>query len=321
LTKKKKRKNQKRGFSLTLFFLLMLLLLVIGGSGFVFYKLGYENGYKKAYNIARAKLSRLTREKKAIQNHLKNLLSEVEDYKKNISSFEKEEEKFLAEKKKLKQAIFFQKPKLAIIIDDIAFGYQIRKLKKVGLPLTLSFFPPSKIHPKTPQYAKKLPFYMIHLPMEAKNFFSTEEHTLTVNMSEREIEQYIRHLRNIFPKAKFINNHTGSRFTSDLNAMERLIGILRKYNFTFVDSRTTPETKMPQIAKELNITYLGRDIFLDNKQTVSYIKGQLKKAVKIAKKRGYAIAIGHPHPKTIEALKSSKNILKSVKVVYIGKLL
>ena len=64
----------------------------------------------------------------------------------------------------------------------------------------------------------------------------------------------------------------------------------------------------------------SRNIFLDNKEDSEYIKNQLKKAVKIARKRGYAIAIGHPHKITLTTLKNAKNILKNVQVVYIDEL-
>jgi len=65
---------------------------------------------------------------------------------------------------------------------------------------------------------------------------------------------------------------------------------------------------------------LARDIFLDNIADIGYIKNQLKKAVKLAKKHGYAIAIGHPHSTTFKALATSGTILKDVDIVYIDEL-
>ena len=37
----------------------------------------------------------------------------------------------------------------------------------------------------------------------------------------------------------------------------------------------------------------------------------------VAKKKGYAIAIGHPHKVTMEALQQAKSILSDVEIVYI----
>ena len=66
--------------------------------------------------------------------------------------------------------------------------------------------------------------------------------------------------------------------------------------------------------------YIGRDVFLDHTMDVAYVKGQIREAVKVAKSRGYAIAIGHPHPNTIEALRESKDILNQVDLVQINKI-
>jgi len=214
-----------------------------------------------------------------------------------------------------------EKPLLAIIIDDVAFNYQVRALKSIGLPLNLSFFPPNHKHPYTPSHAKKVSHYMVHLPLEAVGLKFDEKDTLHIHDSWERLEKRIREIRDLFPQARFINNHTGSRFTADYEAMERLLEILDSYGFTFVDSRTTPKTKVPRLMRNLGRRYLGRDIFLDNYQKVSYIKTQIHKAILKAKKKGFAIAIGHPHSATIKALKESKELLeREVRLIYLEEL-
>ena len=74
------------------------------------------------------------------------------------------------------------------------------------------------------------------------------------------------------------------------------------------------------MAREYGDPYISRDIFIDNVQSRAYILGQLRKAVSIAKKRGYAIAIGHPHKATFDALRHAENILRGVDVVYMDEL-
>ena len=59
---------------------------------------------------------------------------------------------------------FSKKPKLAIIIDDMANVSQVRDLKALNLKLNPSFFPPDKNHSETPKLALKFDFYMVHLP-------------------------------------------------------------------------------------------------------------------------------------------------------------
>ncbi|WP_281950613.1 divergent polysaccharide deacetylase family protein [Nitrosophilus kaiyonis] len=310
-TKKSSKKSQKK---LLFIFLIALVVIASGISGYVFFKKGYEKGYQKASLIAQNKIKQIKKEeKKALQKHLKEYMSEIKDYMHN--KIKETKEKIIIQKKK-----YDKKPKLAIIIDDVAFKYQVDELKSLNIPINLSFFPPNKRHPNTPIYAKNFKIYMIHLPLEAKNFKTPEPFTLNINSSQEEIENRIRKIREWFPNAKYINNHTGSAFTSNYEAMDRLINVLNRYQFRFLDSRTTPDTKVAEVEKKYGIKYLARDIFLDNEQNVKYIKNQLKKAVAIAKKRGFAIAIGHPHPKTIEALRESKDILKDVKLVYINEL-
>ncbi|NPA03654.1 MAG: divergent polysaccharide deacetylase family protein [Epsilonproteobacteria bacterium] len=256
------------------------------------------------------------REEEVLKKVLKRVeLSEIEDYQ--------EEENLTVSVESSNSssiASFGELPKLAIIIDDVAFNYQVRALKSVGLPLNLSFFPPNRKHPYTPTHAKKVEHYMVHLPLEAVGLRFDEKDTLHIQDSTERFERRIRKIRDLFPEARFINNHTGSRFTANYEAMERLVEVLDSYGFIFVDSRTTPKTKVPKLMRDLGRKYLGRDIFLDNVQNVNYIKKQISKAIKKAQRKGFAIAIGHPHPATIKALKESKEMLNKVKLIYLDEL-
>ncbi len=225
-----------------------------------------------------------------------------------------------AAKPPARESVKSKQPMLVLIIDDVAFTSQARAIKKLPWHVTPSIFPPTKRHPKTPDIAKRFDHYMIHLPMEAMHFNSPEAKTLTVRSSDAQIDRRIRQIRHWFPDARFVNNHTGSRFTSDMGAMLRFYPVAKRYGFHFVDSRTTPKTVVPEICKRFGDPYVARDIFLDNKPDIAYIQNQLKKAVRIARSHGYAIAIGHPHTSTLEALAKSESILKGVDVVYIDEL-
>ncbi|NPA81569.1 MAG: divergent polysaccharide deacetylase family protein [Epsilonproteobacteria bacterium] len=289
-----------------------------------------QNSLKRVRKEIEKKNLQIYALKKENENIKEDGLSEIEDY---LYSLEFEEN--LSEEKKLSTPPKTPKtqkpisktiinkpltPKLAIILDDVAFRHEVREIKKIPFKITPSFFPPSKRHPDTYKLAKEFACYMIHLPMEAYKFSRVEENTLKTKDSPKRFEKIIKNLRAYFPKATYLNNHTGSKFTADLNAMRELYPILSKYGFRFVDSKTSPKSKALIVAREFNETLLSRDIFLDNIANETYIKNQLKKAVKLAKKRGYAIAIGHPRKTTLKALRNSKNILKGVDVVYIKDL-
>ena len=212
--------------------------------------------------------------------------------------------------------------KLVLIIDDVATFEHASMVKSIGLKITPSIFPATKTHPDTPNIARTFEFYMIHLPMQAKHFDSPEIGTLTINESFESMHEKIKKIRRDFPRAKYTNNHTGSRFTSDYDAMDKAYRALIEQGFIFVDSKTIAQTAVARAAKKYNQPYISRDIFLDDDPSASAVRRELVAAVNLAKKRGYAIAIGHPKKNTIAVIKASKNnILKDVEVVYLKDIL
>lgn len=212
------------------------------------------------------------------------------------------------------------KPKLAIIIDDMSLQSQVNAIKALGIPLTMSFLPPRAARPDSAKLASKENFYMVHLPMGAQNFSHEEPLTLHADDSQSVISLRIKELKRVFPRVEYMNNHTGSRYTSDEKAMNRLIFALKNEGINFIDSRTTSETQAEKVMTNFGLKYVARDVFLDHHMDKAYIKTQIKKAIKIAKVHGTAIAIGHPHANTILALSESKQLFKDVDLVYINKL-
>ncbi|MFQ6341726.1 divergent polysaccharide deacetylase family protein [Campylobacter sp. VTCC 70190] len=217
-------------------------------------------------------------------------------------------------------AIKTSKPKLAIIIDDIANASQVRGLKALNLKLNPSFFPSDKNHSQTPKLASQFDFYMVHLPLAALNYNKPELDTLNPSDSKEKILKKIKEIKKDFKDLKFINNHTGSLFTSNEEAMRKLYEVLKSQNIFFVDSKTIGNSKASKVAGELNMPYIQRDIFLDNEDELAYIKKQIQSAVKLAQKKGFAIAIAHPKKNTFKALEQSKDLLQGVELVYLSEI-
>jgi len=225
------------------------------------------------------------------------------------------------EKKSAPYIIKGKKPKLVIIIDDVAKSSQLKTIKALPYHITPSIFPPSRNAPNSHKLARGLKHFMVHLPMESGSAkFNRMRGTLMTSDSTSKMQKRVRQIRKLFPNAKFTNNHTGSVFTSNYRALKLVYGMLKSEGFRFVDSKTSGKTKGRRVAKHYGDGYIVRDIFLDNTKSQSYIKRQLKKAIGIAKKRGYAIAIGHPYRATMRALATSQKLLDSVDVVYIDEL-
>jgi len=303
--KKRVKKKVKKGSGLKKgFFIFLGILFIVSIVSFA-YMLGLkEHASEKKVSHPVSK-----KEKKVTHTVSKKTVTKIKEKKKPVSR---------KVTSVVKQGL---KPSLVIIIDDVHTRAQINAIKALPLKVTPSIFPPYKLSPDSHLLAQGLEHYMIHLPMESGNKqFNTQYKTLKVSFSNRKIENRIKELRLLFPKARYINNHTGSVFTSDYASMHFLYKVMKENGFTFVDSRTVNSTKVREIAYSYGDVYMARDIFIDNKHSIPYIHKQLQKAVNIAKRKGYAIVIGHPHTTTIQALSSAKDILKEVEILYIDEL-
>ena len=209
--------------------------------------------------------------------------------------------------------------KLAIIIDDVGTGEQAQKIAALPVRVTPSIFPPEYQRKDTRSLARGFEHYAIHLPMEAS---SAKNNSATLRTSDNyeKLRGVIAKLRTDFPNAKFINNHTGSKFTADERAMQNLLRAMNEHGFLFIDSRTSPSTKAKAAMNGLGMRYVHRDVFLDNQNSVAAVRKKLREAVALAKKQGYAIAIGHPKSSTLRALANSADILGEVDLVYLDEI-
>lgn len=213
------------------------------------------------------------------------------------------------------------KPKIAILVDDVTTQAQKDKILSMGYKINMAFLPPTNAHPNSAKIAQNLSFHMIHFPMQASSAFKGEEvNTLRTTDSYETIEKRVKQLREWYPNAVYTNNHTGSVFTENDEAVDKLFRALKKYNFIFVDSRTSAKSVVKKYAKKYDMPYIVRNTFLDNEQSYSYVQKQLKEAIEIAKKQGYAIAIGHPHEVTLQVLRNSKSLFKDVEPIFVNQL-
>lgn len=216
---------------------------------------------------------------------------------------------------------FHKKPKVVIIIDDLANKKDIKNFQSLHLKLTLSLFPKQFFSKNNPDIAKTLEFYMIHLPLEAHNFEQQGVINLRIGDSLQTIESHIAQIKNDFPKLAYINNHTGSRYTESREDMQKLLQVLARHKISFVDSLTTSKSAAGKLLKEQNKIHIARNVFLDNEANVASITKQLNTALRIADKQGYVIAIGHPKQTTYQVLKEYKDILlNDYEMLYMNEL-
>lgn len=201
------------------------------------------------------------------------------------------------------------KPKILLIMDDIRNASQIKRMQSLPLKIIPSIFPKTKYNPKTPSIAQKNAFYMIHLPLEAQNFEQRELEPIKVGTSKDDIYTIIAQIKQDFPNLLYVNNHTGSKFTQSEKDMLNLLSVLDELGLKFIDSVTTSHPASEKISYQQKRLIMQRDIFLDNEISTTHTKTQLKLAIQKAQKKGYIIAICHPHTSTFKALKQMSNEL------------
>jgi len=101
-----------------------------------------------------------------------------------------------------------------------------------------------------------------------------------------------------------VNNHMGSRFTADRRAMQALMAELSRRGLLFLDSLTTGQSVGRSVSRAAGVTYLARDVFLDNDETPDAIRARLRELEAVARRDGSAIAIAHPKAATLDVLEA-----------------
>ncbi len=195
------------------------------------------------------------------------------------------------------------KGKIALIIDD--FGYFDNDLSDsfFNLPkeITFSVIPGHQFSKILARKIDKLNHnLLIHLPMEPIDYKGDEkQYIIMTEMNSYEIENRIDKAINDLPQAIGINNHMGSKSTSDLVTMNKVANTIKNKDLLFVDSFTFKNSIAYKVMKKHDIPTAKRDIFIDNENDSEYISQQIDKLVQLAIKNGKAIGIGHGRKNTL----------------------
>ena len=197
--------------------------------------------------------------------------------------------------------------KIEIIIDD--FGYHHNEIVKdfidVSFPVTYAIIPGLAHSDKIArELGRKNKAVMIHMPMEPQQGpVESGAFTLLTTLSAEEIRSRMRKAIETIPFAAGVNNHMGSKATTDSLLLSAAFTELQKSNYYFVDSRTSSESIAYEMAHELGIPARRNDIFLDPVDNQETIAQKIYALAETAKRNGSAIGIGHPRPNTLAALR------------------
>lgn len=196
--------------------------------------------------------------------------------------------------------------RLALIIDDCGQWPETeRGFIALPAPLTLSVLPHVRYGDAIARDAIAAgKGVMLHLPMEPRAKIYPGPGEITVAMNDAAIAAQVADDIASVPLAAGVNNHEGSRATSDDRVMREVSAVLAQRRLFFIDSRTSAASVGERDAEAAGVRTASRDVFLDDVAELSATEEQLRRAAAIAKTHGSAIAIGHPRPTTLAAVRA-----------------
>ena len=198
--------------------------------------------------------------------------------------------------------------RLAILLDDLGSDPRAADaIFALHVPVTISVLP---YHAHSEEIARAARQHgcevMLHLPMQSVANETPEEQELKPGLSSNEVRRVVEKMLDAVPEADGVNNHQGSQATADRALMNELMQVLKDEGVFYVDSRTTADTVAYETAERAGVRAAFRNVpFLDDVDKPDAVRRQLEVAIRGAKQKGDAIAIGHPRAATLEALRET----------------
>ena len=215
------------------------------------------------------------------------------------------------------------KPRVCLIIDDGGYqkGEALETLYKFKVPITVSIIPDTRF---AKSLAEEFPSHgvevMCHMPMEGHEqgvVGNDYKELLTKGMDSAKARTAVEKALEGLPNCRGLNNHMGSVATSDPELMWDVCQVLKEKGLFIIDSKTTAESVVEQVAHKAGVAVTKRNVFLDNVETPAAIQKQLRQAVAYAKKHGLAVAIGHFKTTTLKTLAGQVQGLKEQGVQFV----
>jgi polysaccharide deacetylase 2 family uncharacterized protein YibQ len=194
--------------------------------------------------------------------------------------------------------------RVGLVIDDLGRSLEeLDNLHQLGVPITYAVLP---FEAQTPEVVAALrrrhEEILCHLPMEPKSGGNPGPGALRAGMSAEELRRSTLAAIAAVPGAVGVNNHMGSALSADAASMSTILGVLSARGLYFLDSRTSAQSVGFRLATALGVPAAERQVFLDDDPRPEAVAAEFQRLLEMARTRGAAIAIGHPHPATLATL-------------------
>ena len=197
------------------------------------------------------------------------------------------------------------RPRIAVVIDDMGIDKK-RSARVIALPkpLTLSFLTYATGLKRQTAAARAAGHeLLLHIPMEPRGRnVDPGPNVLLGTLAAKELRRRLAWGFDRFGSYVGVNNHMGSKFTADRAAMAVVMREVKRRGLLFLDSRTAGGTVGSALARRMGVPFADRNVFLDNQNDPAAVRARLRQVEALARRKGTAIAIGHPREATLKAL-------------------
>lgn len=196
---------------------------------------------------------------------------------------------------------------IAVVIDDLGNSWsEGRRVVALPGPVACSILP----HTEHSARIANLAYFahkevLLHLPMQSVSDMPLGSGGVTLEMTESEIRATVADDLASIPHLAGMNNHEGSLITQHPGDMAWILETLHAAGpYFYIDSYTSVDSVAYQIAREQGIPTARRNVFLDDVNKEDAVREQWKRLLKLAKRNGFALAIGHPRSATFAVLEA-----------------
>jgi polysaccharide deacetylase 2 family uncharacterized protein YibQ len=196
-------------------------------------------------------------------------------------------------------------PMIAVVIDDVGLDRRrSRRAMALPAPVTIALMAYAEDAREQAAAARKGGHeLLVHLPMEPGDAgVNPGPNALLSELPKAEFARRLEWNLTQFAGYVGVNNHMGSKLTSNPAALAPVMVALKQRGLMFLDSRTTGETKGLEVARLHGVPAVERNVFIDHDVSPIAVRAALIRTEELAQRNGFAVAIGHPKDVTLDAL-------------------
>lgn len=196
---------------------------------------------------------------------------------------------------------------ISILVTNLGLSKPVtdNAIEKLPPEITLSFNPYSKQLNSWVKRARRNGHeLMLQLPMEPFDYPDNDPgpHTLLNDLSDTINLQRLKWLMSRMTGYVGMVNISGSKFSSDENALHPILHELKVRGLTYMDAHPQAPEVPYQISRQIKLDYLQGSLIIDRVQTKSSIDLSLAKLEEMAQSHGSAIGIMTALPLSIQRI-------------------